>query len=394
MALTNTFIDKQPGSPVETEQTSSLQQQIQQLQQQLQQLQNQNTVLNNSLAANNQVNTTGFQTFFDTGAIPGASGGAAQLSGVPAGRMEFADAAVMDKLGSIDPNKLEVGISDQVSQAATQAQSTGTTGLKNDFGLTPAVASLGGDVLSNEMARQGFLADAQSTTPAFQTELERAYNTATGGPTNTGIGRAARSRIGAEALKEVGAREQGLRIGAAQTAGTTNALTPYMQGAAPFFGQETTADEKLAGVTTGQSFARGVGNIPKAETVQQSSGGGGGMSVICSEMARQRLVSKRVLLGASEFGASVNRRLYEGYRMWALPTVRLMRLSPLATKLIAPAARAWAQEMAFQMGRSRKGSLVGKALLFTYGPVCEALGALKEILDDTRSVTRAIPVPG
>lgn len=66
--------------------------------------------------------------------------------------------------------------------------------------------------------------------------------------------------------------------------------------------------------------------------------------------------------------------MVNGYHLWAIPYVRLMRKSPLAEKLMYPIAYHRAREIAYQMGYLEKGSIRGKIIRATLELVCAFLG--------------------
>jgi hypothetical protein len=63
-----------------------------------------------------------------------------------------------------------------------------------------------------------------------------------------------------------------------------------------------------------------------------------------------------------------------GYQYWAIPYVKLMRKSKLAEDIIRPLAFARARELTYQMGKSPKGSVFGKAVRLVCEPLCFAVG--------------------
>lgn len=274
------------------------------------------------------------------------------------------------------PNKWEASLGNQSSQGAAVTQGEGVTRAAEDFGLSQLIGPLGAQTIGNEGTRQNFLIDAIDGTPGYQSEMEQAFNTATSGPEMFGAGRAANARVGTDAIKRVGNAEQGLRIGAAQSLGTTNALRAFTEGAAPFMGQRSTTAEQTGGVTTGQSFDQGIGKIPKGTTVQQSSGGGGGGSVICTLLREYNHISARTYLGCAKFGGQIDPYVYRGYRLWATPLVKAARRLPILRLALALVAIPWATEMAYQVRCGRHGSGFGQLLLATFTPLCYVLGRL------------------
>lgn len=91
-------------------------------------------------------------------------------------------------------------------------------------------------------------------------------------------------------------------------------------------------------------------------------GGGGSGSVICTECARQGHLSEWVVAKDWAYGVRLrNKRpgVYEGYRIWAAPIVRMMKRSPRFTQLIAPLVRACAIELGRRADYERRLSAIG-----------------------------------
>jgi len=109
-------------------------------------------------------------------------------------------------------------------------------------------------------------------------------------------------------------------------------------------------------------------------------GGGGGGSVICTELHRQGYMSDKIFEADQKFGRLVAQNDPEvliGYHFWANPIVKLMQISPTVTHLVCLFAMPWAHEMAFRMGVKKKGNLFGKFLMATAIPACRMIGRIK-----------------
>lgn len=84
----------------------------------------------------------------------------------------------------------------------------------------------------------------------------------------------------------------------------------------------------------------GVGN-PSADSLGVDAGGGdggGAASVICTELKRQGLMPADL----AGHGAHPDPLVLAGYHLWAIPYVRLMRRSRIATMAVRPLALRWA----------------------------------------------------
>ncbi|WP_196223276.1 hypothetical protein, partial [Roseibium sp. RKSG952] len=90
--------------------------------------------------------------------------------------------------------------------------------------------------------------------------------------------------------------------------------------------------------------------------------------------------------GREVLGPTVQR----GYHAWAIPFVEKMRQSPRLTRMAAPFAKAWAQEMAHRCDpENHQGNRLGAAILYTGVPVCFLLGRALEKLDKAKRLANA-----
>ncbi len=106
-----------------------------------------------------------------------------------------------------------------------------------------------------------------------------------------------------------------------------------------------------------------------------------GKKVICVELFKQGLMEESVFLADEAFGEKLymeDPRVIRGYHLWAKPVVILMRKSKFFTHLINLLAKPWSYEMAYTMGKRKKGNAVGKILMFVGIPFCGILGYLNE----------------
>ena len=118
-----------------------------------------------------------------------------------------------------------------------------------------------------------------------------------------------------------------------------------------------------------------------------SSGGGdyGSPKVICTELFDRGLFDAR--LYATDLQLS---RLYispttvRGYHLWAIPYVRLMRRSRLATRAIRPLAVAWAQQIGFDYAPDRSAYrryyTLGRLMRGVGERACWAIGLLPQLV--------------
>lgn len=99
-------------------------------------------------------------------------------------------------------------------------------------------------------------------------------------------------------------------------------------------------------------------------------------TVICTELYSQGLLDSEIYMADSAFGALFPEDVLIGYKIWAVKIVRLMRKSPIFTKIVALFAIPWAKEMAFRFGVGKKGNLFGGTMLFIGIPICRTIGRL------------------
>ncbi len=111
-------------------------------------------------------------------------------------------------------------------------------------------------------------------------------------------------------------------------------------------------------------------------------GEGGSGTVICTQMMAWGLMSPRdrraSFIYAQKF---LPKSFMDGYHFWAVPYVRLMRRSKLATALIVPFVHHRTAEVKFRLGLSKKGSWRGKLICALHDPFCCLLGKIVKSAD-------------
>ena len=120
--------------------------------------------------------------------------------------------------------------------------------------------------------------------------------------------------------------------------------------------------------------------------VQEYSDGTVGIAsttVICTYMNEIGVIPDDVYRWDSHYGREVlGETVLRGYHAWAIPFVSKMRTSPVLTRMVAPFAKAWAQEMAHRCDpESHHGHWLGTAILMTGVPLCRMIGSLLEACD-------------
>jgi hypothetical protein len=111
-------------------------------------------------------------------------------------------------------------------------------------------------------------------------------------------------------------------------------------------------------------------------------GGGGGDKVICTALHSMGMLPDDIYILDTQFGQKVNKEdpmLGDGYRLWATPVAEYIKGksagSKIALAVVAPLAKAWAQEMAHTMEpENYKSSIFGKTIMAIGHPTCRAIG--------------------
>jgi len=115
-----------------------------------------------------------------------------------------------------------------------------------------------------------------------------------------------------------------------------------------------------------------------ADSEPESSGSP--VKVICTELCDRGLFDAR--LYATDLQLSrlhISPTTVRGYHLWAIPYVRLMRRSPLATRLIQPLALAWAQQVCFDYAPDHaayRSTALGRLLRQIGEPACWVMGLI------------------
>jgi len=127
---------------------------------------------------------------------------------------------------------------------------------------------------------------------------------------------------------------------------------------------------------------------PAEVEVGDGDGGGGGSWVICTELNAQNLLEDELYrLTSSHSLNALSQVTLEGYWFWAVPYVRLMKRSKIATAIAQPIAVGRARQIAHQLKPAKypKGSFFGKLTQFVGVPVCTLIGkgmqALAKIIE-------------
>lgn len=213
-------------------------------------------------------------------------------------------------------------------------------------------------------ARQGSVQAAQ-----IQTQIAQAQRTG--------------DLAGAERLAALGdqlIKRESTLLGEASTSEEALRELAAMQFQA--FTQDAQRRQAIAqGLTTGVLGA--FPSVTGSSTVSKTKGGGG-MTVICSELYRQGLLDEETYRADQKFGNSVSRETLDGYHWFAIPIARAMRRSKLLTAIIRLPVLAWAKEMRKRVEGNGtivygqgSGSYLGSFILLVGLPLCRWLGRLR-----------------
>ena len=268
----------------------------------------------------------------------------------------------------------------------TKAQEAADRQAARNTQATSALAGGKGNILSGTEAEQegqlaglnvgniGYGQGLETTGQDIQRikELQRQRTGQSGGdPVSAAI---MGQKAGSQAVAQRSLAASGVKGGAA--AGAVEAIGRQKDAdiAASLYGQQrqSIADERsLAGnMLSGQtSLMQG----EKAANVQLPSApsSGGGITVICTELHRQGIMSLDIYKKDAEYGASLPLEVMAGYTFWATPIASKMKTSPLLTSIVKIPAMKWAKHIA-----GVEKSLFGYACQYIAEPVCGFIGTI------------------
>lgn len=82
--------------------------------------------------------------------------------------------------------------------------------------------------------------------------------------------------------------------------------------------------------------------------------------IVCAELRRQDLISvSDWAYDASDCAQKFSAVSYQGYRLWAVPCLRLMRKHPALTRVLATAVRWMVADIKYQRGVNKKPHVMG-----------------------------------
>ncbi len=218
--------------------------------------------------------------------------------------------------------------------------------------------------LGLEEKRLGTQKEQYASTLALQKEQATAEEKYQAGQMDY-LSRKARAEKNAQESAEKAATIAGVATGV-KVADTLGVLSWGKKAITSGFTPELTVEEEIA--------RQGAGFFESAYyTVKDIITSG---TVICTELYDQGLLDEEIYRADSKFGLLLPEDILIGYKIWAVKIVKLMRRSPLFTKIISLFAIPWANEMGYRIGVKEKGNIFGKAMLFVGIPICRMIGRL------------------
>ena len=101
-------------------------------------------------------------------------------------------------------------------------------------------------------------------------------------------------------------------------------------------------------------------------------------AAICTHFMKAGRIQRKVWAADTEYSRRFPYYVKAGYRIWALPVVRLMRRHKAWEAVFWPFAKHWSKEMAYRAGVGDKGSLAGKVIHLIGAAICWLVGWLAE----------------
>ncbi|MCR4378645.1 MAG: LysM peptidoglycan-binding domain-containing protein [Rhodospirillales bacterium] len=271
--------------------------------------------------------------------------------------------AKIDKLG------------DNAISAARDAQNAPEAGTKLGFGGLGEAYAGGAASYQDALARQRARARAtQDLGSAIDTGGLTYGPKAGAGGANGSARSAAATRRGQEAL--YGEKSSPGSLG---TAGKYDAASNYTSGTTSHGNSTGGVDLDGQGREIGAygQFTRDIVGRKNADGASSSSN----TRVICTELVRQgRMAPRLQRLDVAFTLRELSPVTVRGYHVWAVPYVRLMRKSKLATALIEPVATWRALEIAHRLGERDKPHHLGKAVRWVMEPLCWLIGHIAAML--------------
>lgn len=293
-----------------------------------------------------------------------SAGRATQARGLELQQEQFEqNKKVQDEQLSIQRQKIE---SDASAAKASGYAQVGSTALTSAILLKDTAAG---------KAVSGTVGDLYSGAKNLVTGGEAVQTASTTQGATTGISEAATPAVGALASNAATSTTTSTAASAGtKVAGGTFAAAGIGRAVFGASGDSTAKDIGTIGTAAlyGTYLAPGIGTVIGAAVgVVYDLAADELGTIICTELHRQGLISKKLLNLDHEYRVKfVDKEVYDGYLILAKPVVRWMQLSKIVTKVITPFAKAWAYEMASKIDTKRNGNILGKIINFIGQPIC------------------------
>jgi len=126
------------------------------------------------------------------------------------------------------------------------------------------------------------------------------------------------------------------------------------------------------------AFARSVTikNQKEAGTYQQTDTAPDNPTFLCTAFFEMKDLPRNIYKYDKLYGQQVNRNIYEGYAIWGKPMAERVKNKKLAYKIMKPIVCAWAEQMAFDLSKSKVGKnrlsikigkVIGEAICYSIG---------------------------
>lgn len=106
-----------------------------------------------------------------------------------------------------------------------------------------------------------------------------------------------------------------------------------------------------------------------------------GAKIVCNELRRQELISfQDWVYDATHCARSFSSTSYLGYRLWAIPCLRLMRRYPSLAKRLAVVVRWMVADLKYEIGISKQRHFMGRVMRRgVFWPMNRLLGCLARL---------------
>jgi len=297
-----------------------------------------------------------------------------------AGAQDF-DASIARRQATIDTGGKDPAFQ-QIEEAARRAQDVqtqtslrqlrgdlGSQGVRGGINIQNQLRTLGGANLA-ESQLQGQLAQArlsrvtgaESALEGLQGDRVTRQSQALSAKENTLLSARADEASRADTNTQRALQE---RLGRLQITEARAQQGTIDQAAA---GQEVFATAQFRAQLAQQAEAN---EISRAEANKPAPSSG---KVLCTELHRQGLISDEILKGDLIYARTVPIETKIGYWVWAKPLANKCKTSKLLAYLALPFVKAWATEMSYKVGVSKRGSFLGKLMVKVFEPACNLLG--------------------